>query len=106
MLALRRTLVLRTAAAQRAPVRALHATRSALAAPLTGHGRPLGVEYAKMNRSNIHVLDAPTLNSWREFPKGGIHKGNPWSFWYSPAVVPLFFPIIVAGGLCSWFLYR
>lgn len=41
-------------------------------------------------------------------PKGGIHRGpdSVWKIWYNPAIVPLFFPIIVAGGLCGWYLYR
>ena len=43
------------------PARSLHTTRSVLA-----EGKTLG---------SIHVLDAPTVTTWQEIPKGGLYKG-------------------------------
>jgi len=85
------------------PSRALHAgrvVRRADVAPQLGH------EYAKANRKNIHVLDAPTLTTWQEIPKGGLYKGRVMSIWYNHAVVPIFAVIGAATLLCSFFMYK
>lgn len=43
-----------------------------------------------------------------QIPRGGINRGpdSVWKIWYNPAIVPLFAPIVVAGGLCTWYMYR
>ena len=90
-----------------APVRSLHASRSALA---EGGRIAESAAFKKISRNNVHVLDSATLNTWLEIPKGGMHgtdrKAAIWSIWYNHAVVPLYAVSVVAAGLCSWFMYR
>lgn len=94
--------------------RSLHASRKALAeaAAKQVDSTPdatkytLGTAYRAMNRTNLHVLDAPTVKSWQEIPKHGIYKGDVWKIWYNHAIVPLFFPVIAASALMLGFLYR
>lgn len=104
--------------AKSAPLRSLHGSRKVLSevaeeaqtavqtAAQQAQKYTLGTAYRTMKRTNLHVLDAPTLKSWQEIPKGGYYKGDVWKIWYNHAIVPLFVPIIAASTLMLGFLYR
>jgi len=77
-----------------APVRSLHSSRAAL---------------------GKHVLESEIATTWSEIPRGGItgssltpegKKKAVWKIWYNHAVVPLYVTIVVAGGVCSFFMYK
>ena len=90
-------------------VRSLHASKSALAdAPAVGGQVSESAAFKKISRSNVHVLDSATLNTWVEIPKGGIHgsdrKAAIWSIWYNHAIVPLYAVSAVAGALSCFFM--
>ena len=80
------------------PVRSLHTTRAMLA-----EGKSLG---------SIHVLEAPTVTTWQEIPKGGLlYKGMNrkqiiWKIWYNHAVTPLYAVIGLATALMFFFLWK
>ena len=80
------------------PVRSLHTTRAMLA-----EGKSLG---------SIHVLEAPTVTTWQEIPKGGLlYKGMNrkqiiWKIWYNHAVTPLYAVIGLATVLMFFFMWK
>ena len=108
----RRTLLRAAPRLAAAPVRSLHASRPALAdaAVFKSGNVAESKAFKEISRSNVHVLDSATLNTWVEIPKGGIHgsdrKAAIWSIWYNHAIVPLYGVSIIAASLCSWFMYR
>merc|ERR1719198_1302389 len=73
--------------------RSLHSTRKTLAdSTLDAYNKQAGA-YAKLVQPNMHVLEAPSVTTWQEIPKGGLYAGLStkeiiWKIWYNHAVVP------------------
>jgi len=91
--------------------RSLHSTRKTLADSTLGAYNKQAGAYAKLVQPNMHVLEAPSVTTWQEIPKGGLYAGLStkeiiWKIWYNHAVVPLYVVVVVAGGLCGFFMYR
>ena len=90
-----------------ASARSLHVSR-----PLGDAAKPLtsadaaSASFHRIPKTNVHVLDSATLNTWQEIPKGGIYRGKDivWKIWYNHAIVPPYAVSIAAAGLSSYFM--
>lgn len=91
--------------------RSLHSTRKALqdkAVSASDAATGQSPAFHKISKSNVHVLDSATLNTWQEIPKGGIYRGPGivWKIWYNHAIIPLYAVSIGAASLTTYFMYR
>lgn len=88
------------------PQRLLHTSRTVLADTTpTLRGSQT---FNKISKNNVHVLDAASVTTWQEIPKGGINRGPNavWKIWYNHAVVPIYVVVVFASALMCFFLYK
>jgi len=94
-----------------AVTRSLHSTRAALSETTLDAYNKQAAKYQSKVTKNMFVLEAPSVTTWQEIPRGGIYAGLTrsqiiWKIWYNHAVVPLYVTCAVAAGVCAYFLYR